>query len=56
MYQLGFYNKRVIKSYFHFVVACIERRNIDLSGMTLVKMLVQPSLGIMSTGHNNSGA
>ena len=33
-----------------------KRRNVDLSGINVIEMLVRPTLGIMSTGHNINGA
>ena len=32
-----------------------KRRNVDLSGISVIEMLVRPTLGITSTGHNISG-
>ena len=34
----------------------LERRNVDLSGIRVIEMHVRLTLGIMSTGHNISGA
>jgi hypothetical protein len=42
--------------YFHFVVAYLEGRKINLSGMSVIEMPVQTTLGVMSIGHNNNDA
>ena len=34
----------------------IERRNVDPGRINVIEMLVRPTLGIMSIGHNISGA
>ena len=33
-----------------------KRRNVDLSGISMIVMPVRPTLGTMSTGHNINGA
>ena len=34
---------------------CLYTRNIDLSGISVIEMLIQSTLDIMSTRHNISG-
>ena len=34
----------------------IQRINVDLSGINVIEMPVQPTLDIMSIGHNINGA